>query len=346
MIDLHGAAVATRRVIRVAVCAATMITLSGSARAQATLTADQMKFRPGRPDLDDTPVELLPVQGSVYLISTGRSSNIAAQIDDEGVILVDAARPDVSDQVLTEIRKLTKLPIRAIIDTTTDLDHIGGNDNLARTGTPLYQGSLGSTAAPQAQVFAHEKALALISAPTGSASAVPAALWPSDTFAGAKDKIYFNHEPIELQWAPGHTSGDVIVWFRRSDVIATGDAFTTTSYPRFDPARGGTIQGVLDVLNRVIDLAAPAFNGQGGTRIIPGHGRICNQADVVDYRDMATIVRDRVRDSMKAGRTLDAVKAAHLTLDYDGLYATPNYTGEMFVESIYHDLEKSTPARK
>jgi glyoxylase-like metal-dependent hydrolase (beta-lactamase superfamily II) len=326
----------SRRIARLAACAVAITMVSAGAIAQSALTPDQAKYRPRRPNLDDTPIELIPVQGSVYLISTGKSSNISAQIDDEGVILVDAARADASNDVLAQIRKLTKLPIRAIIDTTTDLDHIGGNDALAQTGTSLYQGAPGSS--PQAQVFAHEKALRRISAPTGRASAVPPELWPTDTFAGAKEKLYFNHEPIEMQWAPGHTDGDAIVWFRRSDVIATGDAFTTTSYPRFDRGRGGTMQGVLDVLNHVIDLAVAEFNGQGGTRIVPGHGRICNQADVVEYRDMATIVRDRVRDLTKAGRTLDQIKAAHVTLDYDGVYATPDYTGEMFVEAIYRDL--------
>ncbi len=322
--------------IRVVACAAATAMLSAATIAQSSLTPDQLKYRPRRPDLDSTPVELLPVQGSVYLIATGTSSNIVAQIDDEGVVLVDAARAEASNDVLEQIRKITKLPIRAIVDTTTDLDHIGGNENLARTGTPLYQGAPGST--PQAQVFAHEKALRRISAPTGRASAVPPALWPTDTFAGAKEKIYFNHEPIELQWASGHTDGDVIVWFRRSDVIAAGDAFTTTSYPRFDRARGGSVQGVLDVLNHVIDIAVPEFNGQGGTRIVPGHGHICNQADVVEYRDMTTIIRDRVRDLMKAGKSLEQIKAAHVTLDYDGLYATPDYTGDMFVTAIFRDL--------
>jgi glyoxylase-like metal-dependent hydrolase (beta-lactamase superfamily II) len=324
------------RLTSLAACVVAMAMLGADAAAQSTLTPDQVKYRPGRPNLESAPIELIPVQGSVYLISTGKSSNIAAQIDNEGVILVDAARADASNDVLAQIKTLTKLPIRAIINTTTDLDHISGNDTLARTGTPLYQGAPGSS--PQAQVFAHEKALLRISAPTGRVSAVPSALWPTDTFAGAKEKIFFNHEPIEMQWAPGHTDGDTIVWFRRSDVIATGDAFTTTGYPRFDRARGGTIQGVLDVLNHVIDVAVVEFNGQGGTRIVPGHGRICNQADVVEYRDMATIVRDRVRALMKAGRTLDQIRAAHVTLDYDGVYATPDYTGEMFVEAIYRDL--------
>ena len=326
----------------VAAFAVSVVVLGATAGAQSVLTPDQMKYRPGRPNLDDSRVELLLVQGSVFLISTGRSSNIAAQIDDQGVLLVDAAGADVSDEVLAQIRKLTAGPIKAIVNTTTDMDHIGGNEKLARTGTPLY--SLAFTDAPQAQIFAHEKALRQISAPTGRTSTVPHALWPTDTFAGEKEKMFFNHEPIELQHAPGHTDGDVIVWFRRSDVIAAGDAYSTTSYPRFDRSRGGTIQGVLDVLNHVIDIAVAEFNQQGGTRIIPGHGRISNQSDVVEYRDMATIVRDRVRDAMKAGKSLEQIKALKVTLEYDGLYSNPGYTGDMFVEAIYNDFKRAAPA--
>jgi glyoxylase-like metal-dependent hydrolase (beta-lactamase superfamily II) len=327
-----------------AAVAVSVVTLGAVVRSQSALTPDQLKYRPGRPNLDDSPVELLPVQGSVFLIATGKGSNIAAQIDDQGVILVDSGRQDVSDQVLAQIRELTDRPIRAIINTTTDMDHIGGNERLARTGTPLYAGSLGSTNAPQAQIFAHEKALRQISAPTGRPSAVPSALWPSDTFVGEKEKIFFNHEPIELQHAPGHTAGDVIVWFRRSDVIATGDAYTTTSYPQFDGSKGGTMQGVLDVLNHVIDVAVAEFNQQGGTRIIPGHGRVSNQSDVVEYRDMATIVRDRVREAMNGGKSLEQIKALKVTLEYDGQYSNPGYTGEMFVEAIYYDLKRAAPA--
>jgi len=326
------------RLTAAAAFAVSVVALGAAAGAQSALTPDQQKYRPGRPNLDDSRVELLPVQGNVFLISTGRGGNIAAQIDDQGVFLVDSGPLAASDEVLAAIRKLTSGPIKAIVNTTTDADHIGGNEKLAKTGTPLF--SLAFTDAPQAQIFAHEKALNQISAPTGRTSAVPHASWPTDTFVGAKRQIFFNHEPIELLYAPGHTGGDVIVWFRRSDVIATGDAYTTTSYPRFDPARGGTLQGVLDVLNHVIDIAVAEFNQQGGTRIVPGHGRISNQSDVVEYRDMATIVRDRVRNAMKAGRSLDQIKAATVTLDYDGLYANPGYTGDMFVEAVYNDLKK------
>jgi len=96
-------------------------------------------------------------------------------------------------------------------------------------------------------------------------------------------------------------------------------------------------------LNHLVDLAVPEFNLQGGTRIIPGHGRIANQFDVVEFRDMATIVRDRVRDARAMGWTLDRIKAAKVTLEYDGLYSTPSYTGEMFVDAIYQDLVRMAP---
>lgn len=327
------------RVMLAAMAAIVVCAIGVAVDAQSVLTPDQLKYRPGRPNLDETAVEILPVQGSVFLISTGKGCNIAAQIDDQGVLLVDASREDVSVDVLAQISKVTDRRIKVIVNTTADLDHIGGNEKLAKTGTPLYSGGFGATLdTPQAQIFAHEKAYKQISVRTGRPSAVPVALWPTDTFAGEKNKIFFNHEPIELQHAPGHTDGDVIVWFRRSDVIATGEAYSTTSYPKFDAARGGTMQGVLDVLNRVIDIAVAEINQQGGTRIIPGHGWISNQSDVIEYRDMATIVRDRVRDAKKAGKSLAQIKAAKVTLDYDGLYSNADYTGDMFVEAIYRDL--------
>lgn len=311
------------------------------------ITDDQKKYKPVRPETDDT-FEVLPVQGDVYMIVTGKGCNIALQVGSQGALLVDASTADVSDRVIAAVKKLTTGPIRAIVDTTTDLDHIGGNETLLKAGQPMYGlSTIGAPLpVPEANVFAHEKALNRISAPTGQVSEVPSAAWPGNTFSGDKKKLSFNHEPIELLYTPGHTDGDLIVFFRRSDVIAAGDVFSTTSYPVFDLARGGSIQGVLDGLNHIVDLAVPEINQQRGTRIIPGHGRIGNQSDVVEYRDMATIVRDRVRDLIKEGKTLDQIKAAGATLDYDGLYSTPSYTGAMFVEAIYKDLTKPAKVAK
>ena len=331
--------------IAVAVVAAYASLLVADAQAptakSSPLTADQQRYRPGRPDLSLSEIEVLPVQGNVYLIATGKGSNIVAQVGDQGALLVDASVAEVGDRVLAEVRKLTRGPIKGIANTTIDPDHIGGNGKLSVVGQPMFAGNMGFGPGPQATIFAHEKASNRLTAPTGRTSAVAESLLPTDTFFGGKKKISFNHEPIEFHHAPGHTDGDMIVWFRRSDVIAAGDVFTTTSYPKFDPARGGTMQGILDGLNHLVDLSVPEFNQQGGTRIVPGHGRIANQSDVVDVRDMATIVRDRVRDSRAMGRTLVQIKAAKVTLEYDGLYSTPSYTGEMFVEAIYNDLTRT-----
>jgi glyoxylase-like metal-dependent hydrolase (beta-lactamase superfamily II) len=142
--------------------------------------------------------------------------------------------------------------------------------------------------------------------------------------------------------AEAHTDGDVMVFFRRADVLSSGDVFVTASYPVIDASRGGSVQGEIDALNAIIDLTVPERNQMGGTRVIPGHGRICNEADVVDYRDMVTIIRDRVRDMAKKGMTLQQVRAARPSLEYDGIYGTTTgqWTTDMFLEAIFKDVGK------
>jgi glyoxylase-like metal-dependent hydrolase (beta-lactamase superfamily II) len=333
-----------RAITAILIVAASWIAVSAQGPAATGLTADQLKYRPGRPDLSKAGFEVLPVQGSVHLIVTGAGSNIVAQVGDQGAMLVDASVPEVSDKVLAEVRRLTKGPIRGIVDTSMDLDHIGGNASLAAAGQPMFQGNTGYLPGPSATIFAHEKGFARISAP-GSAMLQPEKLWPTDTFFTLKKKLFFNHEPIEIRWTPALSDANVIVWFRGSDVIAAGDTFDAMSYPKFDTARGGSIQGVLDALNELVDIAVPELNQQGGTRIVPAHGRIGNQSDVVEVRDMVTIVRDRVRDARKAGLTLDRIQRLNVTLEYDGVYATPAYTGAMFVEAVYNDLGRPARAR-
>jgi len=333
-----------RAITAVLIAAASWMVVSAQGPDGTGLTADQLKYRPGRPDLSKAAFEVLPVQGNVYLIVTGTGSNIVAQVGDQGAILVDASVPEVSDKVLAEVRRLTKGPIRGIVDTSMDLDHIGGNASLAAAGQPMFQGNTGYLPGQSATIFAHEKGFTRISAP-GGAMRQPEKLWPTDTFFTRKKKLFFNHEPIEIRWTPALSDGNVIVWFRGSDVIAAGDTFDAMSYPKFDPARGGSVQGVLDALNELVDIAVPELNQQGGTRIVPAHGRIANQSDVVEVRDMVTIVRDRVRDARKAGWTLDRIQQRNVTVEYDGVYATPAYTGAMFVEAVYNDLGRPARAR-
>jgi glyoxylase-like metal-dependent hydrolase (beta-lactamase superfamily II) len=189
-----------------------------------------------------------------------------------------------------------------------------------------------------AAIVAHENAFKRLSAPTGEESLVPVAAWPTETYATPEYDL-FNGEGVQLIHVPAaRTDGDSIVYFRRSDVISTGDVFSTVSYPMIDRKNGGSIKGVLAALNRLIRLSIPRHMQEGGTYFIPGHGRISDEADVIEYRDMVTIVHDRIKDLVQQGMTLEQVKAARPTLDYDDRYATTSWTGDMFIEAIYADL--------
>jgi glyoxylase-like metal-dependent hydrolase (beta-lactamase superfamily II) len=190
-------------------------------------------------------------------------------------------------------------------------------------------------------VIAHEQVLNAMSATAGKAGAIPRGAWPTDAYPGESKEVYANGEGIELfHPAAANTSGDTIVYFRRSDVVVTGDIFTTTAYPVIDAEKGGSFEGVIAALNRIIDITIPKDWQEGGTMVIPGHGRLADEADVVEYRDMVTIIRDRIRDMVKKGMTLEQVKAARPTRDYDGRYGatTGPWTTSMFIEAAYRDL--------
>jgi cyclase len=137
-----------------------------------------------------------------------------------------------------------------------------------------------------------------------------------------------------------HTDGDILVFFRRSDVLATGDLFITTGYPYIDRASGGNINGYIQGLNKIIDITVPSNVNEGGTMVIPGLGRLTDEMDVVEYRDAITIIRDRIQAMVKKGMTLEQVRAAEPTLDFDPRYGATSgfWTTAQFVEAVYRDL--------
>jgi len=186
--------------------------------------------------------------------------------------------------------------------------------------------------------------LKAVSAPAGKQPAMPSGAWPTEGYPGSSKEVFFNGEAIQLFHQPAaHTDGDSLVFFRRSDVVSTGEIFTTTGYPVIDLEKGGSIQGIIDGLNRLVyQITIPADKEEGGTYVIPGHGRLCDQADVIYYQEMVIIIRDRIQDMVKKGMTLEQVKAAHPTKDYDPRYGsnTGPWTTDMFVEAVYRSLNK------
>jgi hypothetical protein len=191
-----------------------------------------------------------------------------------------------------------------------------------------------------------------MTSPGGGAAAAPQAALPTDTFFDDLHKLpaYFNGEAVILYSAPeANTDGDSFAYFRRSEVISAGNLFSTVSYPIIDRAKGGSIQGVIRGLNLILDIAVAEYRAQGGTWIVPGRGRLSDTADVASYRNMLVMIRDRVQDLRDKGMTLDQVKAARPTMDFDGRYGatTGPWTTAMFVEAVYRSLEpakQSAPA--
>jgi glyoxylase-like metal-dependent hydrolase (beta-lactamase superfamily II) len=193
-----------------------------------------------------------------------------------------------------------------------------------------------------ATIIAHENVVNRMTKPAARGQTpAPTPGLPNDEYFTPTKDLYFNGEPIFVIHEPNaHTDGDSIVLFRRSDTISTGDIFTPERYPFLDIERGGSVQGEIDALNHILHLTVPAHLQEGGTRVIPGHGRLCDEAEVVEYRNMITIVRDRIQALIKKGMTLEQVKAAKPTFDYDTQYGA----GDAFVEAVFKSLT-NPPAR-
>jgi glyoxylase-like metal-dependent hydrolase (beta-lactamase superfamily II) len=327
-------------------------------------------------------IQVLPVRGNVYML-LGAGGNITASIGRDGVLMVDAGRAQMTDQVLAAIRQLQNdldlrdrplgsgaetrssvasrnteppaKPIRYIVDTSADPDHAGGNEKIRAAGRTFTGGNVAGNIADAgegAAILAHENVLQRLLEPEAGEQKAPPDAQPTDTYYTDSMKLshFFNGEGIQLIHQPSaHTEGDSLVWFRGSDIIAAGDIYSTVSYPVIDVKHGGTINGVIDGLNRILDLSVAEFRTEGGTLVIPGHGRLSDSADVAYYRDMVTIIRDRVQAMIEKGMTLQQVKAARPTGDYEPRYGATSgpWTTDMFVEAVYTSLgggKKPTPA--
>ena len=286
---------------------------------------------PAQPqNFDNTQEHLLPVQGNTYMLA-GAGGNTTLQVGKDGVLVVDTQYAEMAPKILSEIRKLSDKPIVWMVNTQIDQDHNGGNAALAK---------LGRGPGPRPRIIAHENVLNRMTLRVPNQPPVPDEALPDDEYGTPQKDLFFNGEAVVIYHMPrAHTDGDSIVFFRRSDVVSVGDIFTPDRWPAIDLARGGSVEGTLDALNYILTLTVPERYQDGGTLVVPGHGRISNEADVVEYRNMLTIVRDRVQDLLKKGMTLEQVKAARPARDYETEYSERGqWTKDMFVEAVYRSL--------
>ena len=275
-------------------------------------------------------VETMHVQGNVYML-VGAGANVAVQTGEDGVLVVDSGAAPARAEVLAAIRRLAPdKPIRWLINTNGHADHTGGNETISQAGITVN----GNPAA----IVAHERVLTRMSEAGRSVTELPLT-----TFFESERDFFFNGEAIFLRHIPNaHTDGDIIVYFRGSDVVVAGDIFVTTEYPVIDLDSGGSIDGFVAGLNAILDITVPKYLQEGGTYVIPGHGRLGDEADVLEYRDTALIIRDRIRHMIEQGMTLQQVLGAEPALDYDSRYGNKGsaWDSEAFIEAAYRSLQK------
>jgi cyclase len=324
-----------------------VLVAGSSLAAQPPRRAVQAPQPPAQPDFSAVQVRSMHVKGNIWVLE-GAGGNVTVQIGDEGVLLVDTQFAPMADKLLAEIRKLAgNKPLRFILNTHSHEDHIGGNYTVGRTGSKVFGGNERNDN-PEgwqgATVIAHENVQFNLLRAENTPQETAKENWPTEYYTGEKYEIYFNGEGIELLHQPSaHTDADTFVFFRSSDVVSAGDIWNTRGYPYIDVSRGGHINGIIAALNRLVDIAIPDINEEGGTMIIPGHGRVGDESEVFDYRDMVTIIRNRIQTMVDKGMTVEQVKAARPTIDYDGRYGSTSgfWTTDMFVETIYRQLKEA-----
>jgi glyoxylase-like metal-dependent hydrolase (beta-lactamase superfamily II) len=302
-------------------------------------------------DFSKVDVDIVHVRGNIYMLAAEGGSNVTVHFGPDGALVVDTHFAPMAPKLIDAIKKVSgDAPIRYVVNTHSHPDHTGGNEAISKAGRfragGNVVGDIGGAATATANIVAHENALNRMIKPPDGQPEPPAASLPTVTFFNNQRDMLFNNEAVQMIHQPSaHTDGDIVVFFRRTDVVSTGDLFTTVMYPFIDAANGGSTNGYIAALNNIINITVPSNVNEGGTLVIPGHGRLSDEQDVIEYRDMLTIVRDRIQEYVKRGMTLEQVKAKKPTLDWDARYGidAPFWSTERFIEQIYKDMVALNP---
>lgn len=265
-------------------------------------------------DFSDVEIKIHPVAGQVYYLE-GQGGNIGLFIGNDGVFLIDDQYAPLTEKIVAAIRTLSDEPIRFLINTHMHPDHTGGNENFGKMGTLIFGHD---NVRHQMQVAGYKEAPPLVT-------------------YGEDMSFHINGETVYVFKTPdAHTNGDSYILFRGSNVVHTGDIYRTTSYPYVDTANGGSFLGTIKALDLLIEIS------DANTKIIPGHGVISNVAEVRAWRDMLLVIRDRVKSSIEAGKSLEETQGAGLTKEYDARWESGRRIGSAatLIEAAYNDLAR------
>src|SRR5262245_5474506 len=269
-------------------------------------------------DFSKVEIKTTKLNGNFYTLE-GSGGTIGVLAGPDGVLMVDCEFAPLGDKIVAAIKQINPGPIRFLINTHVHGDHTGGNENFGKMGVTII-------ARPQLRSRLEKPGPGANGAPGTPA---PAAALPLLTY-DAPMTFHMDGEEVQLIPIPSaHTDGDTLVKFVKADVIMTGDFYRSLGYPNIDRANGGSLNGMVAGLNKIIELSGPS------TRILPGHGPIVDRAAVAAHRDLITAMRDKVAPMVKKGMTLDQVTAAKTTADFDAKVATPGTTGERFVGQLF-----------
>jgi len=315
------------------------LVLSGGSWAQGILAQQH-------PSTTIAGLESIQIRPNVHVIF-GAGGNVTVHAGDDGLVVVDSGSTAMAGSLLEAIKAISSRPIRVIVNTSADLDHVGGNAVVGGAGIGLSPDPFGD--GNHATVLAHENVLRRLSGlgGNGAEAAYPTKMLPNDTFTSRYRSMYVNDDAVQIIRQTGaHSDSDVMVLFRKADVIATGDVIDLRQFPVIDPSKGGSIQGEIEALNRLLTEFVvpnvPLVLKAGRTLVVPGHGYVSDYGEVVEYRDMVTVIKDTVQALIDKGQTLEQVKAANPTKGYRGRYGKESgpWTTEMFVEAVYNGLKK------